>query len=555
MSRSDGTVNGTESRESRTTDASSRVSRRKVLGGVVAGAAAPVVAGAAAPGDGVLGSAAAAELDPTEDWESSPTDSEINALRSRDGYLIASTDDGIVSIDQTDGSRLWRRSTGNRAFELVFHEGGPYLTDRQTLVALGADGNERWTVSYDDGVELEFWLEGPLYVSAGSTLQALSPDDGSELWSVEREALDGVENVNDSLVFTTEGDSDSEVVAAYDRSNGSEVWRTEVATNVSLTTTSFGQQRIYYGYGNTVDALSASDGSVLWSREFEDGLPFIFELQGTAYLFKDGKVAELSDEDGSEVWTLQFDGFPLPNDLLGTDFTEGPDQATIEGMVVATRNTVQAITLDGSRLWSYDTEDTQSLNRAAAVGGVVYTLDDDRLVEIDAGEETWSYSNDGTDLRAVVTDSQRVYTNDPGTVYAFQHGVAGGDGTTSTTAAPGGDETTAPPDETTAPPDETTAPPDETTVTRTEVPTTDAPGGGGTATEGGDGTDGGGGGDGTDGDGGGGGDGTDGGGGGDGTDGDGGDGGGAPGFGVLATVVAGLIAALRLLGDGDEGDD
>ncbi len=539
MSRSDETADDRESDESRTTDGASGVGRRSVLGGIAAGAAAPIVADAAVPSDGLLGSVAAAERPPAEAWESSPTDSDLRALTSQDGLLIAQSNDALVSIDRETGDPRGAQSADGVGYELSVLGGSPYLDDDGVLIALDPALDERWSVSYEEAgsLTLETGRREGLYVASGGRLEALSEADGSSLWSIEPPNLDDVENVTENLVLTTEGGSDREVVGAYDRSNGSMAWRTGVASDVSLTQTSFGEERVYYGYGNTIDAIDVSDGTTAWSREFEQGLPFIFELFGTAYLFGQGKLAELSPEDGSEVWTVEFEAFPFPNDLVG--FEEGAER--FEGFIVSTRSTVQRINLDGTREWSYELSDSENYGSADAVGGLVYAADGDTLVELDAGEETWTYENAGTALRAVTSDEERVYTYDAGTIYAFEHGIEGvettttpgGDETTTTaggggtTTAGGGGETTAPSGGTTVA-TATDAPDEGTTEAMgTDATTGEGSGGDGTATAG-DSDDG---------------------------DDDGSDGGSVPGFGVVTTLAAAVLAATRLLGDEDDTEE
>jgi len=508
MAQPDGAERRSVSDASATTDDGSWMGRRRVLGGVAAGVAAPVVADAAVPSGDVFGSVAATDRAATEDWESSPTDGDIRNLTSQDGLLLAQSNEELVSIDQASGDSIGSRSTEGRGYEVSILGGAPYLDDGGTLTALDPALDERWSVSYGDARTLETGREEGLYVASGGTLEALSEADGSTVWAVEPPTLDDVENVTENLVVTTEGGSDDEVVAAYDRSDGSLAWRTDVASNVSLTQTSFGEEHVYYGYGSTMDALDVSDGTTAWSREFESGLPFIFELFGTPYLFGQGKVAELSPEDGSDVWTLSVEGFPLPNDLVGYD----EDAEQFEGFVVSTRSTIQQIDLDGTREWSYDVSDTENFGRADAVDGLVYAADGDTLLELDGGETTWTYDNEGTALQSVNSDAERVYTYDAGTIYAFKHGVEGAEttttpdgGETTTTAGGGGGTTTAGGGTTTADGGGTTA-----TVG------TDA----GTTAESGDDSDGG-------------------------SD-------GSPGFGVLTAVAAALLAATRLLGDDED---
>ena len=215
--------------------------------------------GTDAIGDG-SGELYALEFDGEERWVADEVGSVYESPRVADCTVYVGGDDGVVrAFDANDGEELWNRELVDGAVEIAVEA----VTD-------------------------------VVYVHAG-LLFALSPEDGSVLWSSDETApVRGVEVVDD-VAFLTTGDHVAAVV------DGEERWREEISTNKWIHGVDSG--RVIVRHRWNLLAFDVEDGAERWRledvRHLRTGVH-----DGRVYVGgEDGVVRALDASDGEEIWT------------------------------------------------------------------------------------------------------------------------------------------------------------------------------------------------------------------------------------------------------------
>ena len=108
-----------------------------------------------------------------------------------DTVFVATRTNALVAFDAADGSRRWRRSypgTGSFAPPSFDPETGTayYATGSLgRLVAVGRDGDERWTTEVGRHLGTQPVHDGRTVYAPGSSLVALDAADGTERWRLD----------------------------------------------------------------------------------------------------------------------------------------------------------------------------------------------------------------------------------------------------------------------------------------------------------------------------------------------------------------------------------
>ncbi|MEN4013560.1 MAG: PQQ-binding-like beta-propeller repeat protein [Chloroflexota bacterium] len=266
--------------------------------------------------------------------------------------LFVANQSHVYAVRAADGSMIWRYP--DRAGRAMFFA-APVLADNQLLAgdydnvlhSLNPNtGTQNWAFTGAKGD----WIASPLVVdgiilapNADHFLYALSPN-GSLLWKFETGRALWSKPVSDGeLVYQASMDHN---LYAIDLRTGQKVWSVDVGGAVIYSPTLDAEMGVIYltTLARNLMAINASDGSILWQRQFEGGLWTQPAFKDGVLFFGDmqGKIYAVSAEDGTEIWSQSVD---QPVTGLPTLLDDRVIFSTEEGSLVATR-------LDGERLWS-----------------------------------------------------------------------------------------------------------------------------------------------------------------------------------------------------------
>ena len=295
----------------------------------------------------------------------------VEAMHTSNGQSVWQTPmlTGILDLSMQNTTIV---SAGSMIFVTVskVQEGG----QKGQVIALDAhDGQVLWKSTLDGARILQsVAANGALYLKVDERVEALDGSSGKHLWSAPTDAnyhigalvpTDKalyVEQEGNSLSASQGGTYDSAFVRALQLSDGTEIWRREVAnTNTdqlsSLTHVSIqaDEQAIYVlrdgdvmeSHGNvgesfpryTLFALNAQNGSPLWSsptrRSEEAGRQFSLTLfKQVLYVVGIANpgintLSAFQSRDGKQLWTWQtaflLSPFAPPNHVYGSSLNPG----------------------------------------------------------------------------------------------------------------------------------------------------------------------------------------------------------------------------------------
>ena len=187
------------------------------------------------------------------------SDGALKVLRADNGHEA-------WQYKSTNGSN-WSPFTGTNLFYVQKLDG--------SLQALRIDtGTLQWIYKDPWGVAEIFppEVDGVLYLETGEGfIVALRASDGTRLWHVRPVAppftFGSVQVINGIVyTFTTVGDTQYETVAALNASNGSLLWRRRIDTysNNNYMVPQVSNDLFLADSGNVITVLRARDGTVLW---------------------------------------------------------------------------------------------------------------------------------------------------------------------------------------------------------------------------------------------------------------------------------------------------
>lgn len=252
-------------------------------------------------------------------------------------------------------------------------------------------------------------------VFAGSlgTLTAYNMEDGAELWQVKQDGPGGdtnwfnPANSNGKLVASlvvpvrVEGTEDllgrsTAYVAAYDGTNGKEVWKKEL------------------------------DRQNNWERPMS-GVAVAQPEKDRLFVIHCDKLYAFSLSSGNLLWSTPFTTRPNPRDndraKLGAYFNPG---ITISGDTLILgcedKNVYAVSATSGQLLWLRSTNGR--VGQAAISRGTIYVGSTDKYLyalDLASGEIRWKYNCRGSVMGKPVVDNQRVYcTSDNGSFHAIR---------------------------------------------------------------------------------------------------------------------------------------
>jgi outer membrane protein assembly factor BamB len=228
------------------------------------------------------------------------------------------------------------------------------------------DGSERWRIATDFALSSPVVADGVVFTggysldAGSSTLHAVSATDGSERWRFTTEGWLTFPAVVDGVVFVG---NDEGTLYAVDASDGSERWRFASASNtVSMPAVADG---VVYaaGSGGILYAVNAEDGIEIWRlvTMSEGSLDVPVVVNGVVYVGGYQLLCAVDARDGTERWRV---------DTL-SDHVSSP--AVTDGIAIAGGSGLYAVNADdGSALWQFVPE-WGSVGSAVVADGIVYT--------------------------------------------------------------------------------------------------------------------------------------------------------------------------------------
>ena len=235
------------------------------------------VAAVVALGAVVSGFVALKQAQPTA--HSTPTVSAGGPPSAAEGIVVAGTSDGqIVAVRPSDGAQYWRYTTGtdNPIATMLIKDQVVYAVSDQTDVFAirAADGRLLWSAhlhQFTGLPESMYLTAGVLLVATGDGIHAFRASDGTPLWSSRRSPLLAADN---GVVFV----GNIQLGPTFPGSN---------VSNVSA---------------DNIEALRASDGSVLWTFYTGDA-SYGTVVGSTFYLEILGGIQALRVSDGHPLWS------------------------------------------------------------------------------------------------------------------------------------------------------------------------------------------------------------------------------------------------------------
>ncbi len=257
----------------------------------------------------------------------------------RDGTVYVPTGGALVAL-AADGTERWRVETPGRVAVVVADHGVYWLQDgTPTVVAHDLDGTERWRTDLGEVWKPPlFAAPKRVFVSSGSRdsrFWRLNAADGALLGESPRPGADfpSEQYHRDGTVYAVDaffGNVDTTAVGV-----GGHDWSQGVPPGGRSGEMSGGPARTYYvsttDEATTVTAMSATDGTVAWEATVTPApTGRILATSDVALLSTADGIYALDTEDGRERWSLGVDtsGLAAADDLL---------YATVDGAVRAYR--------------------------------------------------------------------------------------------------------------------------------------------------------------------------------------------------------------------------
>ena len=231
---------------------------------------------------------------------------------------------------------------------------------------------------------------GLVYVGDATTFYALNRNTGQEVWSSPIACVWGGPAAAGGTVFFN-GQPPNSVLWALGARTGSFLWGFGGYPMNSAPTVVSGV--VYFGSDNSVYAVDAGTGDVLWSYTTGNlvwSSPAV--SNGVVYFGSvDGKVYAVNASSGSLLWSFT------------TGYSVWASAAVANGVVYIGSGDTNVYALDaatGSLLWQYTTGETVIASPAVANGVVYIGSDDGNLYALNAttGARLWSFSTGGDEI-------------------------------------------------------------------------------------------------------------------------------------------------------------
>lgn len=151
-----------------------------------------------------------------------------------------------------------------------------------------------------------------IFVLAGTDLIAINPETGSTYWTYQHEGagfptLTCMPRSNE--IFITYGES-SNHIAAIQKYSGQKVWDYEAGPYSYIFNSDWENYYINRSVNgvNRVDALSAWNGEIRWSRDLDKEHYSFVDPQGRVFVSGAGEITRLNRSTGQDQWKFKAEG-------------------------------------------------------------------------------------------------------------------------------------------------------------------------------------------------------------------------------------------------------
>lgn len=244
-----------------------------------------------------------------------------------DGTVFVGTKDGLLGLDETNGSVRWRELASGEPVPaatptvvgdtIYVTADARYRPDGDEFASIYAfdtkTGDERWRVDVDDSaVYAPKVADGSVYVRSERAFLSLDSESGREQWRLtdlrpfEAEGYDTTADIAPAILEGTVFVPGPDRVTAVDGSDGTELWHTPVRKLRSGPAVT-GKTLYATGVKSGVRAVDVTDGTERWT--WSDGGCWTTPAVTGETVFATGyDLVALDPSDGTEKWTRELNG-------------------------------------------------------------------------------------------------------------------------------------------------------------------------------------------------------------------------------------------------------
>ena len=278
------------------------------------------------------------------------------ALTSND-LLIAGDYAGIVvALNTKSGVEVWRQTVGGKiiASPVVVEDTILTASSNGTLYAWDLDGKEKWTYVTEQPIWTHAVSDGRnVYITGlDHNLHAVDLASGKKIWATDlgAAAMDAPTLGQDGVLYTA---TLSNEVVALKATDGSVLWRKDFPNHL-WTRVRAVEGSLYFGdMAGNVYAISAADGTPQWNLSVGDtdnsgvvGEPVELE-NGLAFATQSGKIYKIGT-DQTRLGTLTVEGKLYSSPV----YVPGEPARLLIGLVGGSSPMI-AIDVNGTELWSF----------------------------------------------------------------------------------------------------------------------------------------------------------------------------------------------------------
>ena len=234
-----------------------------------------------------------------------------------------SSDPHLRALNADTGEQLWTSTYGG-AVEFDSESNSPLETayvNRDTLAAVDAnDGSVKWSYgNAEDSFMNPTVANGVVYSEVNWDEALVAVSEGEKLWTVDSIHPHLVGISSDHVLAANLGAESQFPIYAFDRKTGKKRWvQKDIKPGEYGTSIIFNKNRLYIGERGQISAISAEDGSKLWSTPLEsearvktlDVVPENGSDQMVFVLVEQARTEYSLHQisaNGEEIWMQSFD--------------------------------------------------------------------------------------------------------------------------------------------------------------------------------------------------------------------------------------------------------
>ncbi len=230
----------------------------------------------------------------------------IRSIQVRSAAIYVATQSGLYALRASDGRVFWQHD--GDAVSLAFGQRGLFAAfsgitaSANTVLALASDdGKLLWQQQLDASPEQLLYQQGGVYVTTATEMVALAERDGSALWKsqIAGASLVGVVDLN---IYLTELQPPAVTLTNLQATTGQALWLQPLLGNwygaPTITRTA-----VYAKFAlNALCALHPSDGGTAWCYQGKQPVALVANDQVSYVSDTTGALCALRAGDGSHQW-------------------------------------------------------------------------------------------------------------------------------------------------------------------------------------------------------------------------------------------------------------